>query len=135
MLGALSYGVGITIYIHALRNLGAARTGALYSTAPFIGMFFSFILFRARPDVQFIYAFVLMVLGTWFLVNEEHHHAHQHVIVEHEHRHGHQDGHHMHQHQALETTAAGYHSHPHQHESLAHQHAHTPDLHHRHTHN
>ncbi|MDF1513457.1 MAG: DMT family transporter, partial [Anaerolineae bacterium] len=37
-LGAISYGVGITIYIHALRGLGAARTGALYSTAPFIGM-------------------------------------------------------------------------------------------------
>ena len=134
LLGAFSYGVGITIYIHALRGLGAARTGALYSTAPFIGMVFSFILFRETPNVQFIVAFIVMVIGTWLLVNEKHEHAHEHPATVHEHRHRHDDDHHSHFHPTEAVSGDGYHSHLHQHETQEHQHAHTPDIHHRHTH-
>lgn len=36
-LGFLSYGVSLVLFIYALRHLGAARTGAHFSTAPFIG--------------------------------------------------------------------------------------------------
>lgn len=134
LLGAVSYGVGITIYIHALRGLGAARTGALYSTAPFIGMVFSFILFRDTPNVQFAVAFVVMVIGTWLLVNEKHAHTHAHSAIAHEHRHRHDDDHHSHLHTAEMASVDGSHSHPHQHEVQAHQHAHAPDIHHRHGH-
>jgi drug/metabolite transporter (DMT)-like permease len=134
LLGAFSYGVGITIYIHALRGLGAARTGALYSTAPFIGMVFSFILFRETPNVQFVVAFIVMMIGTWLLVNEKHEHAHEHPVMLHEHRHRHDDDHHSHFHTTEAVSVDGVHSHPHQHEAYTHQHAHTPDIHHRHTH-
>lgn len=34
ILGSLSYGASIFLFIHALRGLGAARTSALFSTAP-----------------------------------------------------------------------------------------------------
>jgi drug/metabolite transporter (DMT)-like permease len=134
LLGALSYGVGITIYIHALRGLGAARTGALYSTAPFIGMGFSFAIFREAPDLRFVVAFVVMVVGTWLLVAEKHEHRHEHPAMAHEHRHRHDDGHHSHLHTIGTASGDGYHSHTHQHETQDHQHAHTPDIHHRHRH-
>lgn len=132
-VGAVSYGLGITIYIHALRGLGAARTGALYSTAPFIGMVFSFLLFREPPTVQFVVAFVVMVIGTWLLVTEVHGHTHLHPAAAHEHRHPHDDLHHDHVHDGA-GTAAGLHSHQHAHTVLEHGHAHAPDIHHRHGH-
>jgi drug/metabolite transporter (DMT)-like permease len=37
ILGFVSYGVSLVLFIHALRHLGAARTAAHFSTAPFIG--------------------------------------------------------------------------------------------------
>ncbi len=134
LLGALSYGVGITLYIHALRGLGAARTGALYSTAPFIGMLLSFVLFREAPTVQFLVAFVVMALGTWLLVNEKHEHRHEHPDITHEHRHRHDDQHHDHTHAPGTEISDGYHSHPHHHAVQNHQHPHAPDIHHRHGH-
>ncbi|HEX9106131.1 MAG TPA: DMT family transporter, partial [Longimicrobiales bacterium] len=36
-LGFVSYGVSLVLFILALRRLGTARTGAYFSTAPFIG--------------------------------------------------------------------------------------------------
>jgi len=111
-LGALSYGVGITLYIHALRGLGAARTSALYSTAPFIGMLFSFVLFRETPTAQFLSAFVVMALGTWLLVNEKHAHPHVHAAITHAHRHRHDDGHHDHDHGPETPPRPGAHAHP-----------------------
>lgn len=134
LLGAFSYGAGITIYIHALRALGAARTGALYSTAPFIGMVFSFFIFRETPNVQFIFAFVIMAIGTWLLVSEQHEHHHEHQVVTHDHRHSHDDDHHSHLHATGGASAESDHAHPHQHPVQEHQHAHTPDIHHRHLH-
>src|SRR3546814_21119785 len=37
IVGFLGYGVSLVLFIHALRHLGSARTGAYFSTAPFIG--------------------------------------------------------------------------------------------------
>ena len=36
-LGFFGYGVSLVLFVLALRQLGAARTGAYFSTAPFIG--------------------------------------------------------------------------------------------------
>src|ERR1035437_5469076 len=41
VLGCLSYGISIVLFIHALRGLGAARTSALFSTAPLTGIILS----------------------------------------------------------------------------------------------
>ena len=40
-VGFLGYGVSLALFVVALRNLGTARTGAYFSTAPFLG--------RSRP--------------------------------------------------------------------------------------
>lgn len=37
IVGALSYGTSLALYIVSLRGLGAARAGAYFATAPFIG--------------------------------------------------------------------------------------------------
>ena len=39
LVGFAGYGVSIMLFVLALRRLGTARTGAYFSTAPFIGLF------------------------------------------------------------------------------------------------
>lgn len=129
VLGSLSYGVSIVLFIHAMRGIGAARTSALFSSAPLAGMILSFLVFREFPNWMFLIAFPLMVIGTLFLISEEHEHDHVHEMTVHEHAHVHDDGHHEH-----EGDCAQKHSHIHKHEKLVHAHHHMPDLHHRHIH-
>jgi len=128
LLGSLSYGASIVLFIRAMRSLGAARTSALFSTAPLAGMLLSFLLFQERPGRFFFAALTLMAAGTLLLVNEEHRHYHLHSPVIHEHAHSHDDGHHDH-----EGQDTGRHSHMHSHEEIGHDHSHMPDIHHRHT--
>jgi drug/metabolite transporter (DMT)-like permease len=133
LLGSLSYGLSIMLFIMALRGLGAARTSALFSTAPLSGLILSLILFREAPNIMLVLALPLMIVGTFFLVYEEHDHVHKHVFVVHEHSHNHMDGHHNHTHG--DPVSDGTHSHQHSHATLEHKHRHMPDTHHRHTHN
>src|SRR5262249_37158034 len=37
MVGFLGYGLSLALFVISLRHLGAARTGAYFSTAPFLG--------------------------------------------------------------------------------------------------
>jgi drug/metabolite transporter (DMT)-like permease len=132
LLGFASYGSSIALFIYSLRGVGAARTGALFAAAPFIGVALAFALFRDRPTMQFLVALPVMVAGVVLLLGERHAHRHRHDPVEHEHRHRHDDGHHAHPHPA--ETDAPDHSHPHAHEPFEHEHEHAPDEHHRHRH-
>jgi drug/metabolite transporter (DMT)-like permease len=131
LLGSLSYGASIVLFIRAMRGLGAARTSALFSTAPLAGMLLSFLLFREIPYWTFLVALPIMVVGTVFLLTEAHGHKHIHENTTHEHSHVHNDGHHEHSH---EEKIVGKHSHIHTHEATEHEHNHLPDIHHRHTH-
>jgi ABC-type nickel/cobalt efflux system permease component RcnA len=131
VLGSLSYGASLVLFIHAMRGMGAARTSALFSSAPLAGMILSFLLFQEFPSWMFVIAFPLLVAGTLFLVSEEHEHAHVHKMTIHEHAHIHDDGHHRHDH---EGEYANKHDHVHKHDELIHIHHHMPDLHHRHIH-
>jgi drug/metabolite transporter (DMT)-like permease len=129
ILGFLCYGVSMVLFVRALRDLGAARTGAYYSIAPFIGAALSFLIFREYPDLQLVIAFGMMLAGTFVLATEKHMHRHHHVPIEHEHLHHHPEEHHMHGHDG---EVVGDHSHPHLHKPIDHDHPHTPDIHHRH---
>jgi len=46
VVGLFSYGVSLVLFVRALRYLGTARTGAYFSTAPFVGAALSVIVFR-----------------------------------------------------------------------------------------
>jgi drug/metabolite transporter (DMT)-like permease len=133
-LGSVSYGLSISLFIRALRDLGAARTSALYSSAPFIGSLISFLVLGERVNKQFLLALPLMLAGTSLLVTERHAHGHAHRFMMHEHRHRHDDDHHDHEHDRDEIPPGGWYSHPHEHRPQMHTHPHTPDLHHRHAH-
>ena len=131
LLGFFTYGLSIFFYICAQRELGAARTSAFYAIAPFIGVGLSFLLFRGRPTISFVFALFIMIAGAYFATHEKHEHLHMHAEITHEHRHSHTDGHHNHVH---DEPVTGEHSHMHTHENQTHVHSHTPDIHHAHVH-
>ena len=130
-LGFVAYGVSLVLFIYALRHLGAARTGAHFSTAPFIGAAIAVPLLGEPLTLGLIAATVLMAIATWLVLTESHGHAHVHQRLVHTHRHVH-DEHHQHAHHGEEGPEP--HAHEHVHEPMRHTHSHVPDLHHRHEH-
>lgn len=131
-LGFLSYGLSLVLFVRALRDLGTARTGAYFSTAPFAGAVLSVVLLGEHPTWALGIAAALMGWGVWLHLSEHHVHAHSHVPVDHDHEHEH-DSHHLHDH--AEAVAPGIrHKHRHHHDPMTHSHEHFPDAHHRHDH-
>lgn len=107
-VGLLGYGFSLVLFVLALRGLGTARTGAYFSTAPFIGAFIALVVFGESTGFQFWMAAFLMGIGVWLHLTEKHEHEHEHGPLEYEHTHTH--------------------------EKVRHSHAHFPDIHHRHGH-
>ena len=132
VLGFLSYGVSLSCFVLALRHIGTARTGAYFSTAPFIGAALSLIVLHEQPSLLFWAVGCLMAAGVWLHLTEHHAHLHRHEPMTHEHLHSH-DGHHQHLHQPTDPPGEP-HSHVHRHDELTHTHPHYPDIHHRHGH-
>ncbi|MDH1101308.1 DMT family transporter [Pseudomonas mosselii] len=132
LVGFLGYGVSLVLFVLALRGLGSARTGAYFSTAPFLGAAVAILMLGESMSVTFLLAAALMALGVWIHLMENHVHEHQHEPLDHNHRHTH-DEHHQHEHD-FEWDGTEPHSHPHVHAPIRHSHAHFPDVHHRHRH-
>jgi drug/metabolite transporter (DMT)-like permease len=133
LLGFLSYGLSLSLFVLALRNLGTARTGAYFSVAPFFGALLA--LSMGEPlTPSLVIAGILMAVGIWLHLAERHEHEHTHLPLEHEHEHVH-DEHHQHAHEQEQEQADGRsHRHRHRHELLTHRHPHFPDGHHDHRH-
>ena len=129
ILGFVSYGLSTILFILSMRGLGAARTSALYGTAPLAGVLFSIIIFGESLSSAYSLAGVLMIGGALLLINEEHSHSHVHTATFHEHSHKHDDPAHAH-----DSVVTGAHSHEHEHVEEKHEHDHMPDIHHRHGH-
>lgn len=64
-VGFVAYGLSIFFYVHAQRKLGAARTGAYYAIAPFIGTALSFAIFPSVPHYTFFISLAVMLIGAW----------------------------------------------------------------------
>lgn len=131
-LGLASYGVSLVLFVLALRGLGAGRTSAYFSTAPFVGALIGVIALGDPITPRLALAAALMLLGVWLHITERHEHEHAHEGMEHEHRHVH-DAHHRHEHD-VSAPPGEPHSHRHTHAPLRHSHPHYPDIHHRHGH-
>ncbi len=130
-VGFLAYGVSLALFVVGLRHLGAARTGAYFSVAPFFGALLA-VLMGEAVTLALLVAGTLMALGLWLHLTERHEHPHAHEEQWHDHEHVH-DEHHQHAHDG-EAVAGASHSHWHRHESLMHAHTHFPDAHHQHRH-
>lgn len=130
LLGFLGYGLSLSAFVVGLRELGTARTGAYFSTAPFVGAALSVLMLGEAPSLRLAAAAILMGGGVWLHLTERHEHDHHHHAQEHEHAHGHDEHHHHHG----ADEPAGSHVHWHRHEPMIHHHPHFPDAHHRHGH-
>lgn len=132
LVGLASYGMSLVLFVLALRALGTARTGAYFSTAPFIGAALALLFPPQAPGVMLLVAAGFMAIGVWLHVTEHHEHEHRHDPESHEHPHVH-DAHHHHVHD-FAWDGSEPHQHPHQHDVLIHVHPHFPDVAHRHQH-
>lgn len=133
VLGAVSYGLSILLFVRALREIGAARTGALFGLSPFLAAALALLLFRQLPSWGFFAALPFLAGGAFLLLVERHAHQHLHEELAHEHLHRHNDGHHLHPNPQAAVPQTP-HSHFHVHKRLVHSHPHSPDIHHRHRH-
>lgn len=119
VLGFVAYGLSINFYIKAQKDLGAAKTSAYYSIAPFLGVLFGVLLLRERPDIRFFAGLVIMIAATVLMVKDtislQHTHEHSHS---HTHEHAHGDLIHSHEHSHT-------HSHTHIHGEDERTHGHT----------
>lgn len=132
VVGFLGYGVSLVLFVLALRHLGTARTGAYFSTSPFIGALLALIMFGEPITTRLILAAILMGIGLYLHLVERHEHDHVHEPMAHTHAHMH-DEHHQHEH-SPDDPPGEPHVHNHAHSRLIHAHPHYPDLHHRHGH-
>ena len=130
LLGFVAYGLSIHFYIMAQKNLGAAKTSAFYSVAPFLGVLFSVVLLGERPTLQFYAAALIMLIATVLMVKDtialQHTHAHEHT---HTHAHAHGDLVHTHEH-----THVHSHLHTHNDSEAVHNHRHSDLRDHNHVH-
>jgi drug/metabolite transporter (DMT)-like permease len=120
LLGFVAYGLSINFYIQAQANLGAAKTSAYYSIAPFLGVAFGMLFLGERPGMQFYLGLAVMIAATVLMVKDTislqhtHEHAHTHT---HPHRHGgevHSHEHtHLHSHTHIHGTDENRHDHEH----------------------
>ena len=130
LLGFVSYGLSINSYIKAQKDLGAAKTSAYYSIAPFLGAALSMLLLRERLTLPFWLGLAVMLAAAAFLVKDtvslQHTHEHTHI---HTHAHAHGNLIHTHAHSHSHT-----HAHIHGQEETNHTHSHEKLEGHNHSH-
>jgi drug/metabolite transporter (DMT)-like permease len=106
LVGFVGIGVSLVLFVLGLRHLGAARTGAYFSLAPFTGALLA-VAFLGEPlTAKLAIAGGLMGVGLWLHLAERHQHEHRHEGLEHEHSHSH-DEHHQHVHDGPVTEPRG----------------------------
>jgi drug/metabolite transporter (DMT)-like permease len=71
LIGLFGYGISLVLFVLALRQVGAARTGAYFSTAPFLGAALSLILLREAWSWPLVGAGLLMAFGVWLHLTEQ----------------------------------------------------------------
>ncbi len=130
LLGSLSYGASIVLYIRAAHGLGATRAQMIFASSPFFGVLASVLWLDEGLSSRQIVAAAVLAVSIALMLLERHSHIHTHEASTHEHEHSHDDKHHEHEHGELVTGAT--HAHVHRHATVVHSHPHWPDLHHRH---
>lgn len=136
-VGALGYGLSITLWVRGAQALGAARAQVVFAVGPFFGAAVAWGILGETLTLPMAAATALAACGVGISVISRHEHRHVHEPSWHRHEHSHPDEHHEHheRHDAEHVGFTGRHEHLHQHERrLVHSHRHLPDLHHRHDH-
>jgi drug/metabolite transporter (DMT)-like permease len=87
LLGGVSYGISLVLFLLALRRLGAARTGAYFAAAPFYAAALSLLVFWSAPDLRLLGAALCVLVALVLLAGERHIHTHRHGELVHSHWH------------------------------------------------
>jgi drug/metabolite transporter (DMT)-like permease len=128
VIGALGYGLSITMWITGARLVGAARGQVIFALAPFIGALLAWPINGDRLTPHALAAFVVFLAGVLVVATSRHAHVHRHRATEHSHPIDPADPHHAPG--AIEMLSGTHHRHV----ELEHDHEHLPDIHHRHAH-
>jgi threonine/homoserine efflux transporter RhtA len=83
-IGFVGYGLSLVLFILSLRKIGAARTSAYFSTAPFAGAAIAIILLHEPITWVLGISGILMAIGVYLHLTETHAHEHAHEALEHE---------------------------------------------------
>ena len=129
LLGFVAYGLSIYFYVMAQKDLGAAKTSAYYSIAPFLGVASGMLILGERPAIQFYAGLIVMIVSTYFMIKDtvelQHTHEHSHT---HTHEHRHRDLVHTHEHTHTHTHIHVHtndiDNHEHNHKAMPHEHLH-----------
>jgi drug/metabolite transporter (DMT)-like permease len=132
LVGMVSYGLSITLYVISAQSIGATRGQILFSTGPIWGVLAAGLLLGEKVTGMTLLSIGFLAAGVILTNVLSHEHDHEHTDIEHVHVHSHSDDHHDHSH--LENDVQKVHSHSHIHHAHLHKHKHFPDLHHRHNH-
>lgn len=92
VVGFIGYGLGIVLFVLALRHLGSARTAAYFPTAPFLGTVAAVVALGEPITLRLVAAGCLIGLGIWLYLTERHDHEHVYELMAHSHpphRHAH----------------------------------------------
>lgn len=127
-IGALGYGLSITMWIIGARLVGAARGQVIFALAPFIGSVLAWPVNGDQLTVTAMIAFALSLAGVIIVATSRHAHGHRHEILEHSHPLDSTDPHHNPD--AIDVVAGTQHRHL----VLTHEQQHLPDIHHHHAH-
>jgi drug/metabolite transporter (DMT)-like permease len=127
-IGALGYGLSITMWITGARLVGAARGQVIFALAPFIGALLAWPMNGDRLTATAMVAFTVSLIGVIVVATSHHAHVHSHEVMEHAHPIDPTDPHHRGK--AIEVLSETQHRHL----VLSHDHEHLPDIHHRHIH-
>ena len=127
-IGAVGYGLSITMWITGARLVGAARGQVIFALAPFIGALLAWPVNGDRLTSATLVAFTVSLLGVLVVATSHHGHFHRHEATEHAHPIDPDDPHHRPG--AIEVLSGTQHRHL----AVSHDHEHLPDIHHRHTH-
>lgn len=127
-IGALGYGLSITMWITGARLVGAARGQVIFALAPFVGALLAWPVNGDRLTSTTVIAFSVSLVGVIVVATSHHRHRHTHQLIEHAHPMEPSDPHHRPE--AIEVLSGTRHRHL----VLRHEHEHLPDIHHRHTH-
>ena len=97
LLGFISYGLSIFLYVKSQNIIGASKTSAYYATSPFIASILSIIFLKESFNSFYIISFIIMLFSAIIIVIDtliiNHSHYHIHIsnkkVIRHKHKHNH----------------------------------------------
>ena len=108
LVGIVSYGISIVLYIVSAQQIGSTRAQVLFSSSPILGLLLSVLLLNEDMTYYHVLAIISTIIGIYFSNKTSHDHRHHHKYLLHSHEHIHADEHHDHGHKrgkALDSTS------------------------------